>query len=95
MDRTARISSIKNGTKEEEFMKFLESKNLLLDPYQPISLTSTPDRHQVATVTFLDNATLKQALSLPPANRVLNRRKINIDDDFDGFTILSEGTEVE
>lgn len=74
---------------------FLDSNGLHLAADQPITLTSAQDGHQIATVTFINNTTLNQALSLPLARRKLNGRSINIDDKFDGFTILSEGTEVE
>lgn len=95
MDRTARISNIDNTTKEGELIAFLVSQELALDLDQPLSLTSTPDRHQVATVTFDNNAALKKALGLSRANRKLKDRYIIVDDEFDGFTVLSEGTQVE
>lgn len=95
MDRTARISNIESTTTENELIAFLESAQLPLDLDQPLSLTSTPERHQVATVTFRDNATLKQALGLPRASKKLKNRFINVDDEFDGFTVLSQGTQIE
>lgn len=95
MATAARISNLSGKTREDVLTDFLELKGLHLAEDQPIALTSTQDGRQVATVTFIDNATLNRALGLPLAQRKLDGRSIDIDDKFDGFTILSEGTDVE
>jgi hypothetical protein len=95
MATTARISNIESTTTREDLAIFIQSKGLSLAPGQPLFLTATQDGYKIATITFADHATFKRALDLPFADRELNNRCINIDDDFDGITVLSEGSEVE
>ena len=95
MATTARISNIESSTTRDDLANFIRSKGLDLSHHQPLSLTPTHDGYQIATVSFADHATFKRALDLPPADREMSNRYINFDDNFDGFTVLSDGNELE
>lgn len=96
MATTARISNIENSATEKDLATYFQSKGLSLSPgHHNISFTNTDGGYKLATVSFIDRATFKRALALPYADRILNDRTLNIDDSFDGFTVLSEGTQVE
>ena len=95
MATTARISNVDHTTTKQALENFLESKHLPLAPGQHISLTAIQDKYKAATVTFADNATFERAIHLPLADRELNNKHISISNNFDGLTILSEGSEVE
>jgi hypothetical protein len=95
MTTTARISNIESTTTKVALASFIESKGLSLALGQPLSLTTTQDGYKIATVTFADDDTFKRVLDLPFSDRELKNRRINIDADFDGLTVLSEGSDVE
>lgn len=93
---TARITSIETSATEEDLTNFLESKELSLsEDHSQIRFTTSDERFKLTTVSFVDEKTLKRALSLPRIDRKLKKRTLNFDVGFDGFTVLSEGTEVE
>jgi len=96
MSTTARISNIDNSATETDLAIYLQSKGLSLSPgHRNISFANTEGGYKLATVSFIDKGAFKRALALPFADRILNDRTLNIDDDFDGFTVLSEGTQVD
>ncbi len=96
MSTTARISNIDNSATETDLATYFQSKGLPLSPgHRNISFTNTEGGYKLATVSFIDKEAFKRALALPFADRILNDRTLNIDDGFDGFTVLSEGTQVE
>lgn len=89
---TARITNVKDGT---AITALTSSLNLPLFSSASCSLTPTPYDHQVATVTFADDATLRLALDLPQSRRMIDGRSVTIKDDFKGLTLLSDGKEIE
>ncbi|KAM5544196.1 hypothetical protein V8D89_001856 [Ganoderma adspersum] len=93
---TARISNINSTTTREDLENHLASKGLLVAPGQRgRAFTETEGGGKRTTVSFADKTTFKRALALPMADRMLGDREIIIDDDFDGFTVLSEGPQID
>ncbi|KIK63472.1 hypothetical protein GYMLUDRAFT_72124 [Collybiopsis luxurians FD-317 M1] len=92
---SARVSNIDGSTTKDELTSFFESKGLSLASRQHMPFICTAEGQKTSVVSFVDESTLKKALSLPSAERVLNDRVIDIDDGFDGYTVLSEGTRVD
>nr|VWP02414.1 D-xylose-proton symporter [Ganoderma boninense] len=93
---TARISNINSTTTREDLQSYLALKGLPVAPGQRgLAFTETEGGGQRTTVSFADKTTFKRALALPMAERMLGDREIIIDDDFDGFTVLSEGIQID
>ena len=93
---TARISNINSTTTREDLEKHLASKGLLVAPGQRgRAFTEIEGGGKRTTVSFADEKMFNRALTLPMGDRMLGDREMIIDDDFDGFTVLSEGRQVE
>lgn len=92
-----RISNIKESTTEDDLKTYFANQKLeLSDDHSPILFAKTEDdSRRRTTVSFNSEETLKLALSLPRAQRKLDGLVLDFDSTFLGFTVFSEGTEVE
>ncbi|KAF9011454.1 hypothetical protein BDZ89DRAFT_1077817 [Hymenopellis radicata] len=95
MRSTARISNIAGTTTKDELLEFLKSKGLARSPGQRVSYTKAGDGKGIAIASFDNEAAYKKALALPRAERHLNEVDVTIDDDFNGFTTLAEGSQID
>lgn len=95
MSASARVSNIAIMTTEDELASFFHSKGLPITSRRHLPLVVSADGQKTTVVSFIDEPTLKMALSLPSTDRVLNHRALEFDDGFDGCTVLSAGTQVE
>jgi hypothetical protein len=91
--RTIRISSLSQDVTNEDLLQYFK----LTDPAlaDNSSLTNTADRKKTATITFSDKASYKKAIQLHKKQGTLKGVRLDIDDEFSGFTALSEGTSFE
>ncbi|KAJ3849993.1 hypothetical protein EV368DRAFT_84995 [Lentinula lateritia] len=99
---SARVSNISSATTKDALADFFLSKGMpITSRPEHISLITDvdsdgPSRQTfTAVVSFADESTLKKALSLSSSDRMLNNRILYFDDSFDGYTVLSEGTQVD
>lgn len=96
MATTARISNIDSTTTKEDLVSHFLSKGLLFSlGERAVLFTPTNGPNKLAIVSFRDHDHFKQALTLPISDRMVEGRVLNIDEDFDGLTVLSEGAQVE
>ncbi|KAJ8694582.1 hypothetical protein PTI98_007242 [Pleurotus ostreatus] len=96
MATTARISNIDSTTTKEDLASHFLSKGLLFSQGErAVSFTPTDGANKLAMVSFRDHDHFKRALALPISDRMVEGRVLNIDEDFDGLTVLSEGTQVD
>ena len=98
--RSARIRELGAGISKEELVSFLETRGLPIHVGRggpSVSLVvSEGEETAVATVTFKDYDALNRAVVLPSDNRRLKDGSVmQIDADFDGFTALSNGPDIE
>ncbi|KAF8824301.1 hypothetical protein HHX47_DHR8000394 [Lentinula edodes] len=99
---SARVSNISSATTKDALADFFLSKGMpITSRPEHISLITAVDsdgpssQTYTAVVSFADEPTLKKALSLTSSDRMLNNRILDFDDSFDGYTVLSEGTQVD
>lgn len=93
---TARITNLDGATTSEELSELFKSKGLSICSGQArISLATSLEGSKVATVTFKDEESLGRAIKLSPQDRMLHDRHIALDSIFEGFTVLSDGDDVE
>lgn len=93
---SARVSNIDSSVTKEILFEFFNAKGLLLADGQYIALVSTATGNGNSTVlSFLNEAAYKKALALPRADLILEGKVIQIDDNFEGLTSLSEGNQIE
>jgi hypothetical protein len=91
--RTIRISRLSQDVTNEDLLQYFE----LTDPAlaDNSSLINTADGKKTATITFSDKASYKKAIQLHKQQGTLRSVRPDIDDEFSGFTALSEGTSFE
>lgn len=95
--RTARLRDLNPRITKDELISFLESRGLLVhnDGKGGVSIV-TEQETAVATVTFKDHDVLDRSVLLSSSERRFRDGTIaQIDVRFDGFTALSDGTDVE
>lgn len=93
MVATACISNIEKSTTEEDLTTYLQSKCLALsEDHTRVLFTVTEGGYKRTTVSFNDEGTLNRALSLRRVDRKLNGRVLIFDADFEGITIIYEGS---
>ncbi|KAJ7875324.1 Alpha/Beta hydrolase protein [Mycena olivaceomarginata] len=91
----ARVSNINSATTKAVLLNFFQSKGLAVALRQHTPLVADANGLRTLVISFADELMRKRALSLPSAERILDDRVLDFDDGFQGFTVLSEGTQVD
>ncbi|KLO06642.1 hypothetical protein SCHPADRAFT_837791 [Schizopora paradoxa] len=98
MTRTLRISNIAPTTTADALASYFRDKGLQLSTgngKHGIYLVKAEDDNIHATVSFYSDLVCKRALALSYEDRKLDNRLLVLSSNFDGFTVLSEGSQVD